>query len=204
MPKITDIIVQEKKKDRCNLFIDGEFYVGLSIETVVLSRLKTGMEIAKKDLDQIVLDGQKADALKLSINYVSKALKTKKQVKTYLLGKGYPDQVVWYCVDKLKEYKYIDDNEYAKRYIEGNSKTQGKRLIEYKLMMKGLRKEEISTVYDDLEIDAKENAYALALKYMKNKENTKENLAKAYRYLVGRGFSYEQAGYAVSKFGEQD
>ena len=131
MPKITAINPQERKKDRCNVFVDGEFFVALSLETILKNRLKAGVEIDKHDLDLIVFEGQKADALILSINYVSKALKTKKQVKTYLLGKGYPEKVVWYCVDKLVEYKYIDDEEYAKRYIEGNSKTQGKRFTKF-------------------------------------------------------------------------
>ena len=35
-----------------------------------------------------------------------------------------------------------------------------------------------------------------AEKYLKNKETTKENMAKAYRYLIGRGFSYEVATFA--------
>ena len=80
MLKITAINVQEKKKDRCNIFVDGEFYVALSLEIVMNYRLKAGQEIDKKALDDIVFEGQKSDALKLAINYVSKALKTKKQV----------------------------------------------------------------------------------------------------------------------------
>ena len=32
------------------------------------------------------------------------------------------------------------------------------------------------------------------------KEKTKENLAKAYRYLIGKGFSYEEASFALSQF----
>lgn len=204
MLKITAINVQEKKKDRCNIFVDGEFYVALSLEIVMNNRLKSGQEIDKKALDEIVFEGQKSDALKLAINYVSKALKTKKQVRTYLLGKGYSDKIAWFVVDKLVEYKYIDDAEYAKRYIEGNSRTQGKRLIEYKLMMKGLKKEDVSNIYEDADVNDKENAYNLAQKHLKNKEITKENLAKTYRYLIGRGFSYEQASYAISKFGDSD
>ena len=106
--------------------------------------------------------------------------------------------------NKLKEYSYIDDCEYSKRYIDSVSKTQGKRLVEYKLMQKGVKKQDISSAFDDCDIDAKANAKAVAQKYLKNKEITKENIAKTYRYLVGRGFSYDEAGYAIASFNSED
>ena len=204
MPIITSVSVQEKNKKRCNLFIDGKFYSGITLDTALRYGLKTNMEISERQLSEIVLDSNKLEALTLSINYVTKTLKTKKQVKTYLLGKGFTDEIVWYCIDKLKEYKYIDDCEYAKRYIETTSKSQGKRLLEYKLMMKGVKKEDINFAYEECDVPHKENALAVAEKHIKNKERTKENLAKTYRYLVGRGFSYEEANYAISKIKEDN
>lgn len=204
MPKITLISVQSNKKNRCNVFVDGEFAFGLAVETAMQHRLKVGQEISEYDIKRITEDGERKDALDKAVNYVSKSLKTKKQVKTYLLGKGYSEQTACYVVDKLKEYNYINDEEYAKRYLESCSKNQGKRLSEYKLMMKGVRKEVIEKAYDNVEVSAKDDALKLAEKYMKNKENTKENLVKAYRYLIGRGFSYDEADFALSGFKDED
>lgn len=204
MPKITQIEYQQKNKNRCNLFIDGEFFVGLSLETVMKNRLKVGMEVDTQNLQNMISEDEKALALNKAVEYVSKTLKTKRQVKDYLISKGYSEDVVWHCIDKLKEYRYVDDKEYSRRFIESTSKNQGQRLVEYKLMMKGVKKEDISSAYDDTIVDANENARALAQKYLKNKERTKENISKAYRYLIGRGFSYEQASYAVKFFCEDD
>ncbi len=204
MAKITAITAQTKNKKRCNLFVDGEFFVGVSLETVLKERLKVGQEVDQRDLAEIISSSDKVEAIEKAVTYCSKTLKTKKQVKTYLLGKGYTEDIVWHCIDKLIEYNLINDKEYAKRYLETTSKNQGKRLAEYKLMAKGLKKEEISIVYDDLEIPSKENAKEIALKYMRNKDNTKENIAKTYRYLISRGFSYEDATYAVSAFKNGD
>jgi len=204
MAKITALSVQEKNKKRCNLFIDGEFFSGVSLETVMKFRLKIGQEIDQKDLADLVFDSEKILALEKAITYTTKALKTKKQVRTYLLGKGYSEDVVWYCIDKLVEYKYIDDTEYAKRFIESTSKNQGKRLTEYKLMMKGVKKEDISVAFENTDVPSKENAKVLAEKHIRNKELTKENVAKTYRYLIGKGFSYEEASYAISFFKDND
>ncbi len=204
MSKITSITMQTKQNNRCNLFIDGEFFSWLSLETVVKNRLKVGDDIDKERLSQIILDSEKTEALAKAADYISSRLKTKREVKDYLLKKGYSEDVAWYCVDKLKDYNYINDGEYSKRYIESTSKNQGRRLVEYKLMMKGVKKEDIASAYEQTNVDAKENAKIIAEKYLKNKERTKENLAKLYRYLIGKGFLHEEASYAIDAFRENN
>ncbi len=200
MPKVTDITFQTKNKSRVNLFVDGEFFSGVSLETVMRYRIKKGDEYDEAELKNIIEQNEKNEALNKASNYISKSLKTKRQVKEYLLKKGYSEDVVWYCIDKLKEYNYIDDLEYSKRYIESTAKNQGKRMLEYKLMMKGVKKQDIECAVNELEINSKENAKAVAVKYLKNKEITKENIAKAFRYILGRGFSCDDANYALAEF----
>ena len=200
MPIITEIKIQEKNKKRCNLFVDGEFFSSISLETTLKNNLKKGQEVDQKELSILIEESNKVEALSKAVDYVSKALKTKRQVKDYLIKKGYTEEIAWYCVDKLKEYDYINDEKYSERFIESTSKTQGRKLVEYKLMMKGVRKEDIALAYENVEVDNKENAKNIAEKYLKNKEKTKENLAKAYRYLIGKGFSYEEASFALSQF----
>lgn len=204
MPKITDITYQTKNKSRCNLFVDGEFLCGLSLETVIKFRLKKGDEYIADDLKELINQNERSEALSKAGNYLSKTLKTKRQVKDYLLKKGYSEEIVWYCIDKLKEYNYIDDFEFSKRYIDCQSKTQGKRMVAYKLMSKGVKKEDIEKAYDVSDVDSKFNAKTLAEKYLRNKDNTIENTQKAFRYLIGRGFSYEDAEYALRNFNKED
>lgn len=203
MPKITQITVQEKNKNRCNVFVDGGFFIALPIELVYKHSLSVGLEIIPREFEQIVFEKDKSDALNKSIEYVSKSLKTKKQVKTYLLNKGYSLKIVDYCLEKLIEYRYIDDVEYAKRFIESTSNYQGVNLTRYKLMMKGLSKQDIEQVYENVEIDSKKNAKDLAEKRLKNKEITRELLSKTYRYLISKGFTYEEATFAIDCFKEE-
>ena len=202
MRKITAITAQEKHKERVNLFVDGEFFAGVSLETTLKLRLKVGDSVDETRLNEILKETERTEALNKAADYALKTLKTKRQVKDYLLKKGYSEETVWQTVDKLKEYGYIDDKEYSKRFIESTSKTQGKRLIEYKLMMKGVKKEDIAAAYETAETDENASARALCEKYLRNKEKTKENVLKAYKYLIGKGFSYEQADYAVALFRE--
>ena len=199
MAKITLISMQEKNKKRCNLFLDGEFYAGVSMEIVLKYRLKVGQDVSAEILKELISESERAEALNKAVDYISNRLKTKRELKDYLIRKGYAEEVVWYCIDKLKEYNYINDEEYSRRYIESTAKNQGKNLTQYKLMMKGVRKEDVESAFNDVEIDSKQNAYNVAVKYLKNKDVTKENLAKTYRYLIGKGFTYEDTNYAIDR-----
>ena len=202
MGKITSISIQKNNKNRANLFIDEEFCTGLSVESVYKYSLKVGQEISQEKINQIVDENEKADAINKATAYISKTIKTKRQVRDYLVKKGYSEELAYQVVDKLKEYGYIDDKEYSKRYIESTCKTQGKRLAEYKLMAKGVKKEDIQSAYEQSDVEYEKTAKILAEKHLRNKEITKENLMKTYRYLIGRGFSYEQADYALKQFKE--
>lgn len=202
--KITQISAQQKNKDRCNIFIDGEYSFSVSTETVYKFYLKTGKELSEEEITAIKEDGERTSALNRATEYLSKAYKTRKQVKDYLLKKGYSDDAVYYAVSRLTETGYINDSEYARRYFETASKNQGKKLSAYKLMAKGVRKDVIDESYEKAAVPSKENAAAVAEKYMRNKEINKENLAKTYRYLIGRGFSYDEASEAISAFKEND
>ena len=116
MGKITSLSVQKNNKNRVNVFIDDEFSAGLSLESVYKYSLKVGLELDKEKLNQIVSENEKADAITKATAYISKAIKTKRQVKDYLIKKGYSEELAYQVVDKLKEYGYIDDKEYSKRY----------------------------------------------------------------------------------------
>ena len=87
MPKITLISVQTKNKDRCNLFVDGNFFAGISLITLVKSRLKVDDEVDEKELKNLLLESERTQAFTKAVDYLSRAMKTKRQVKEYLLNK---------------------------------------------------------------------------------------------------------------------
>ena len=88
--KITQISAQQKNKDRCNIFIDGEYSFSVSTETVYKFYLKTGKELSEEEITAIKEDGERTSALNRATEYLSIAYKTRKQVKDYLLKKVFP------------------------------------------------------------------------------------------------------------------
>ena len=206
MPIVTAITMQVKDKNRVNVFIDGDFCCGLLLETVMKYKLKVGDTITRDNLAQIQYDSEKSKALNISVSYLSRSMKTQKQIEKYLTDKGYGNTVIFFVIEKLKEYGYIDDSIYAKTYIKSYISKKGKKLIEYELISKGIANSDIEKAY--LMIEESEErlpnnpALSLAEKYMKNKPCDNATIQKLYRHLLSKGFDYDEVKSAVSKYKE--
>lgn len=203
MNEITAILPQVKDKRRCNIYIDGRFCCGLTLEATVKNRLKVGQIVTEEKLAEIQLESEKDTAFDKALTHLSATRKTEKQIRTYLAGKGYLPVVVDYVVEKLRCYDFLNDGEYADAYVESVSARKGGRLIRMELKGKGVSDEEIERALGEREEGAEEEAAkAILTKYMRNKPFDKETLSKAYRYLMGKGFDYETAKAALASWGE--
>ncbi|MGD9901703.1 MAG: RecX family transcriptional regulator [Spirochaetales bacterium] len=191
MSKITEIKVQEKNKERVSISLDGKFFCGLQMETVIKNRIKIGDEISEEKLENLQFESEKQVAFNKVLNLISKRLKTKHELKVYLQGKGYSKKVVDYVIEKLSEYNYVNDANYAKLYVKNNLSTKGARRLRQELILKGISKKIIDEALLDLP-SQDEQIEVLVNKYMQNKEKTRENYAKLYAYLIRRGFNYDQ------------
>ena len=203
MNEITAILPQVKDKRRCNIYIDGRFCCGLTLEATVKNRLKVGQIVTEEKLAEIQLESEKDTAFDKALTHLSATRKTEKQIRTFLAGKGYLPVVVDYVVEKLRGYDFLNDGEYADAYVESVSAHKGGRLIRMELKGKGVSDEEIERALGEREEGAEEEAAkAILTKYMRNKPFDKETLSKAYRYLMGKGFDYETAKAALASLGE--
>ena len=205
MNEITAITPQMKDKRRCNVYIDGRFCCGLTLEAAVKYRLKAGEIISPERLEEIQLESEKNTALDKALTHISASKKTEKQVRDFLKGKGYLPAVCDYVLEKMRGYGFIDDKQYAQDYVGFAAERKGGRLIKMELKAKGLSEEDIDEALTSLDTGEQESAAGRILaKYMRGKTPDRETLAKAYRHLMSKGFNYETAKAALSAFGDTD
>lgn len=202
MNEITAITPQVKDKTRCNIYVDGAFYCGLTLETTVKNRLKVGQIVNKEFLAEIQLESEKNAAFDKALTHLSATRKTEKQIRTYLQGKGYLSAVIDYVVEKLRSYNFLNDGEYAEAYVEMAAKRKGGKLIRMELRGKGISDAEIDGALESLDGETELSAAKDILhKYMRGKVADVPTLQKAYRYLMGKGFDYDVAKQALAALG---
>lgn len=201
--KITKLEVQKKNKNRVNLYLDEEFYCGLSLEAVVKYNLKVGQEIEEQKLEFLQTDSEREIAQNKAISYISKYQKTEKELKDYLIKKGFDEEIVLEVIKKLKEYSFVDDDIYAKNFIKSKSKKSGKRKLSFELKKRGIDENLINENIKEY-VDDSETILPLCEKYLKNKPRDYKTKQKAYRFLSSRGFVSEDIIRALNKYFKEE
>lgn len=204
MYKITNITEQKRNKKRRNIFVNEEYFGSASEYILGKFKLEIGTEVDKEKLKQLILE----DSYEKAKEYVVKYLlgKTFSIVETKLKEKGYEEETIERVIEFLKNYRLMDDKDYAKRMTHDGLfiKRQGKKMIQMKLKQKGVGEEEIREVLGEIN---KEDEVNMAIKalvskiegYKRKSKNHYQLKQKCYTYLFGRGFDYEIIEQAVNQ-----
>ncbi|MBQ8433211.1 MAG: regulatory protein RecX [Clostridia bacterium] len=200
MPKITDMQIQKRNKSRANIYIDGEFAFALEMLTVMKLGLKIGKEIHVDTVKMALFDSETSVAFGKAVDYLARAMKTTKQMRDYLTKKGYAPDVVECVIDKLKGYKYLDDETYAKLYTQQSKTHKGQRRIKQELLNKGISHTEVDSQVQIDEDDELATATTLAQKYLKNKDRDIKTMQKLQRFLLYRGFDFDIVNSVIRNF----
>ena len=194
--EITAITPQKHDAKRCNIEVDGRFFCGMQLLTVMEHRLKVGSIVTEEELSALQLAGEKQTALDKALTHISASMKTEKDVRDFLRRKGYLQEVSDYVVEKMKGYGYLDDEAYARAYAESAGKRKGSRLIRMELKRKGVPESALAALP---ERDERGAAAEVLQKYLRGKEQDVKTLRKAYAHLLSKGFDHDTARAALEE-----
>jgi regulatory protein len=190
-------IEEQKKKGRYNIFLDGEYAFGLYKETIYHFGLRTKDELDDKKIEELKSYDEINFGKKVAYRFLNFKPRSEKEVRTKLKGHKLSDESIDKILDSLKEFKFINDEQYAKMYIESrvSLKPEGRRSLKIKLAQKGIGKETSEKTVEENYTEETEfhKALDLVTKYKKKvKAKTPiEKKQKCYRHLLSKGFSYD-------------
>jgi regulatory protein len=177
---ITKIERQTRRPKRVSVFVDGVFAFGADQEVVAELGLGIDKEIEPDVLRKAVEKEEERKVREKALRYLSFRNRSVKELKDFLLGKGYDPGIVSHTLTRLEGV--------------------GGRLLEQELRQKGIKTEIIREVKEGLG-DEEERALTLARARLERMKGLGEETAK--RRLVGflrrRGFSGETVYEVVRK-----
>ena len=192
MKTITDIKPQSKNNKRVSVYLDGNYYCGLDLLTTVKYRLKVGLQIEESELIEIQKSSEMTACFDSALKVISKSVKTEKELREKLLKKGYLNEIIFEVIKKLKGYGYVDDKDYSDRYVSTYKNYKGKKLLEIELKRKGVKEKDLQNSLNAIENEY-DTALKIAEKYVKNKDKDIKTMQKCYKYLLSKGFTYEDS-----------
>ena len=135
--------------------------------------------------------------------YINKRRHTKKELVDKLIKKDYSISVANEVADYLEEAQYIDDSDYARRYILDavKIKKHGSVRIKRDLSLKGVERQIIDRVMEDLELDTDSVLNDLIVSKASNMNlNDEKQLNKLYGFLLRRGFKFSDINEALYEY----
>jgi regulatory protein len=133
-----------------------------------------------------------------AVEYILTMPKTERQVRLWLMRKTADRNEIDAITDKLKEYDFINDANYAQLFADAKKGKMAAGMIRNKLLMNGVKSEIIEKVTADI-TGQNELAAAMAEKYLRSKPKNPETRSKLFRHLLSKGFDYELSGEVANE-----
>lgn len=212
---VSKIEYQKRDPSRVNIYLDDEFFCGISLNTLASENLYEGLEIDDSVVQRILERDLKSRFLTRVTEYISRTPKTELQVRRYLRGLRFKKRNIWFKEDisldwdiffedivrKLKDYKYIDDEIFARTFVQSrvSYKPRGKNILVMELISKGVSKDIANQVCDEEIGDELELiGRTFRKKYKESKFNIKD--VKMVSFLQRKGFSWD----LIERFSRDD
>ncbi len=182
----------KKGKKRYNIYIDGEFSLAVSEETLLKMDLYERKELEQGEIEKVKHFEDKYRAKDYALILLSYRPRTKRELFRRLRQKKFSLEMAEETVSLLEKSRLIDDYEFARYYIEIFKEKRGIYRLKNELKRLGVEEEIITRVFDDIPIDEEKTAKGLMDKWLRihrtRDEKTKKKLTD---YLLRRGISWD-------------
>ena len=93
---VTLLESQKKDPSRVNLYIDGEFNCGISVNTIAKYGLYVGKEITQEILDDLFFSELESRFFDRAMGFLDRSPKTERQVRIYLKDLSFKKKGSWF------------------------------------------------------------------------------------------------------------
>ncbi len=206
---ITRLTPLRRQPGRFSVEIDGRSGLTLAEEVLVRFGLQVGDAIDAEALSAVADQDALARATESALVYLAYRPRTEQEVRTRLRRAGHSHEVIAQVMAKLHEWRYLDDADFARRWVENRTehKPRGRRLLQQELRQKGVAAETAREVIADAEVDEAAAAEILARKRLASYagDDPQAVRRKLSSYLARRGYGYDVVRGAVERvLGEDD
>ena len=195
--KITAIKAQVKREGRYSIFVDNKYAFSLSADSLLSAGIASGQELTETDLQAYKKLSSDDRAYGLTLEYVARRMRSEGELHDYFRRKKYEPDLAEYIFSKLKQAGYIDDMEFARRWVESRHllKSTSARRLQLELQQKRVRSDIIQSVLAEDDTDERQVLRNLIAK--KRKQSRYQDDQKLIAYLARQGFTYDDIKLAL-------
>lgn len=200
--KITDVVPQQKNKNRVSVFVDGEYSFSLDGADALRLGVKIDAEITDKDIEVYNLESNLSKAKAKAFDIVSRKQVTERELRLKLADKGYDKMICDIVIETMREYNYINDADYCETFLEyAKSKGWGILKIRSELKRRGVDDKTVNTALEEFSDCPEDRVYdILCRKFADIDIKDFKQKQKIMRFFGTRGFDFESIQNAIGRF----
>lgn len=133
-------------------------------------------------------------AFNRAVRYLSLRARSEKEITDFLIKKDFNPQIIPQVINRLKELKFLSDEEFGRSFMRTRQEYKGKStyFITYELKQKGLSNELIEKITNNSQDDLKTaKDFIQRKKRLLARLTEQEFKEKMIRLLSSRGFSFD-------------
>ncbi len=190
MPQVTAIKAQQRRRDRANIYLDGEY--AFSLQKILAAELVRDQQLTQEEIAELKARDLAERAYERSLRYLSYRPRSEQELRRYLENKDVEPDAIIQVIDRLKRMRLLDDAAFAEFWVENRDafRPRGAWALRGELRQKGISSDLIEEALSDLD----EEAAALRAseravrRYARLDRET--FLRRFMGYLQRRGFPY--------------
>ncbi len=190
-------------KGRYKVYIEGSPAFALYRGELTRLGIREGEEITEESLREIQEEILPLRAKKRAMNLLQKREYTTAALREKLRDGEYPETCIEEALAYVESYGYVDDMRYTRDFITYNLDRKSRTRIEQDLMRKGIRKDTVRAVFEELEEQGTVQDEATMIRSLLNKKKYDAGTAdgrekqRMYAFLYRKGFHSEAINKAL-------
>lgn len=195
---ITALVQQANDTGRVNVFIDGEFAIGVSVYVLQDERLHTGKVLSQTEWERLEQAERGSKAWNTALRLLEVRPRTERELRDRLRRKEFTPDQIDSVIGRLRDLELLDDAQFARLWVANrqNLNPRGAQALRQELRVKGVDRQ----VADDViaaatDSDSERAACAEVARKALHKYAGAPDRATFQRKLGGflqrRGFSFD-------------
>lgn len=200
---VTEIVPLDKRRSK--IILEDDFTLVLYRGEIRRFGIEEGKPLSEETYQEILQEVLLKRARERVLYLLKSSDKTEQELRRKLKDGGYPKEAADYAINFLKEHRFINDQDYGRRYVEFNLERKSERQIQYELQKKGLDKEVIQEILREQPVneEAQIRAY-VRKKCLKPEEMDFKERSRIMAALGRKGFSYDAISHVLGGFYSDD
>lgn len=183
---------------------DGSLHIKKEATIEEVNEFGNLEETFEEKLDQNFDSEANIEARRRCLHLLEYSPRTAYQLKKRLVDDGFTSEQAEDAVRYAESFGYVNDSNYAMEFVRTGCQKKSKRALYMKLSSRGVDKASIEQALEAYDDEQEETVRRLARKRLLQKPpKSNEDLLKAVKSLVSKGFPYEMAKRAVWELKEE-